>query len=684
MMPALMIAMSLLGADSSPFRPPAVPLIAHDPYFSVWSFNDCLTDDWSKHWTGANHALAILARVDGHPFRLAGVAPKRVPPMAQTALDVWPTRSIYRFEGGGIEIALTFLSPLLPGDIDLLSRPVSYISWECRSVDGKPHDVGIYVDASAELAVDRPDQQVQWGRFNAGGLDAMRVGSVDQAVLARRGDDLRIDWGHLYLAAPGAAATAIADSDVARDQFAANGSLPVSDDLRMPRRVQDGWPVLAARHDLVKVGKKAVGGHILIAYDDVWSIEYLNRRLAPYWRRNGASIADVLQQAEAQFADLAAKCEAFDAEFMADLESAGGPAYARICALAYRQAFAAQKVAADFDGTPLMFSKECFSNGCIATVDVFYPAAPIFLLLNPALLEAQMKPIMDYAQSARWPWPFAPHDLGQYPLANGQVYGGGEKTEENQMPVEETANMLLLHTALAYITGDVSFARAYWPMLAKWADYLRDKGLDPENQLCTDDFAGHLAHNANLSVKAILALAGYGRLCETAGEADRAKEFQSLAREMAQKWIELANDGDAQAPHYRLAFDKPGTWSQKYNLVWDKLLGLGVFPSEVARAEVAYYKTKLNKYGLPLDNRSLYTKSDWLVWSATLAESPEDFRQLIAPLYVFLQETPDRVPFTDWYMTDTAKKVGFQARPVIGGVFIKMLADDAMWKKWAK
>ncbi|MCX5768954.1 MAG: DUF4965 domain-containing protein [Candidatus Hydrogenedentes bacterium] len=667
------------GATPAAFRPPAVPLITHDPYFSVWSFNDRLTDDWSKHWTGANHAIAILARVDGKCYRLSGIAPRETDAMAQKSLEVWPTRTVYRFESGGVEIGLTFLSPLLPDDIDLLSRPVSYIAWECRAIDGQGHDVSLYADVSAELCVNTPEQKVEWGRYRFGDLEAMRVGTVEQPVLGRSGDDLRIEWGYLYVSAPGASATVIAASEKARSQFAHDGSLPETDDTAMPRAVHESWPVLAAQFDLGNVTQSA-GGHMLIAYDDIWSIEYLNRRLKPYWRRNGAGIGDILGQAEAQFAELMAKGQAFDAEFMADLEAAGGPEYARICTLAYRQAFAAQKITADFDGAPMMFSKECFSNGCISTVDVFYPAAPIFLLLNPELLKAQMKPMMDYAQSARWPWPFAPHDLGQYPLANGQVYGGGEKTEENQMPVEETANLLLLHTALAHITGDVAFARSYWPLLAKWADYLREKGLDPENQLCTDDFAGHLAHNANLSVKAILALAGYGRLCEMAGEPDRAKEFQSLARDMAQKWIGLAYDGD----HYRLAFDKPGTWSQKYNLVWDKILGLGIFPPEVARTEVAYYKTKLNKYGLPLDNRSLYTKSDWLVWSATLAESPDDFRQLIAPLYAFLQDTPDRVPFTDWYWTDSAKKEGFQARPVIGGVFIKMLADDALWKKWSK
>ncbi|HUX43280.1 MAG TPA: DUF1793 domain-containing protein, partial [Terracidiphilus sp.] len=215
--------------------------------------------------------------------------------------------------------------------------------------------------------------------------------------------------------------------------------------------------------------------------------------------------------------------------------------------------------------------------------------------------------------------------------------------------------------------------------ITKWAEYLMAKGFDPENQLCTDDFAGHLAHNTNLSIKAIEALAAYAQLAGDLGHPEVATRYADAAKQMAAKWTTMANDGN----HYRLAFDKPGTWSQKYNLVWDRILGLHLFPAEVAQREVAFYKTHLNAYGLPLDNRATYTKLDWTIWSATLAGNEGDFQTLVHPMYAFLNHTPDRVPMTDWYDTITARKVGFQARSVVGGVYIKMLAEPRMWEKWA-
>ena len=500
------------------------------------------------------------------------------PAFPQTRVEVLPTRTIYEFAGSGVQLTLTFLTPALPDDLDVLARPVTYVVWDVKSTDGREHAVSLYFDACAELAVNTSDQPVAWSRFQIGKLSVLRMGSQQQPMLEKDGDNLRIDWGYLYLAAaPDKGVTQImADRMAARNLFANTGALVGSDDLSVHKPARNRMPVLAYSFDLGKVGATPVSRHLIVGYDDLYSLEYFERRVRPYWRRNGADAKDMLEAADRDYVSLAERCRRFDEELMADLRKAGGEKYARLCALAYRQAIAAHKLVVDADGTPLYFPKENFSNGCIGTVDVIYPSAPMFLLLSPKLMRASVQPLLDYSMmQQRWRFAYAPHDLGRYPKANGQVYGGGERTDDNQMPVEESGNMLLLVAALAQVEGNADFAVRYWPSLKKWAEYLKEKGLDPENQLSTDDFAGHLPHNANLSIKAILALGAYGRLCEMAGKKQEAALYRKTAEDFAKQWVKLADDGD----HYRLAFDKPGTWSQKYNLVWDRLLKLNIFPA---------------------------------------------------------------------------------------------------------
>jgi len=668
-------------AAASALRPPAVPLIAVDPYFSIWSPADRLTDAATVHWTGRPHPLNSLVRIDGEPFRIMGATPADTAAMPQASLAVHPTRTVYTFADRRVRVTLTFLTPGLPWDLDLLSRPVTYLTWDIVSSDGKPHQVQLYVDCGAEIAVNTAEQPVGLDYPVVEGLAVARLGTADQPVLARRGDDVRIDWGYGYLAAPAAPAVVVTGGNGGRLRraFVTGSALPAPAGPAAPAPVTESRLAMAASWDIGTVGAAPVTRWAMLAYDDVKAIRYFARDLSAYWRRGGMSMEQLLVTAARERDTLGRQARDFDTELVNDLTAAGGAEYAAIGALAYRQTLAATKLAADANGQPLLFPKENFSNGCIATVDVIYPMAPQYLLFGPSLAKALVVSNLDYASSPRWTFPFAPHDLGTYPHATGQVYGGGEKSEENQMPVEETGNMLILVAAIARMEGNADFAGRYWPVLTRWAEYLKAKGFDPENQLCTDDFAGHLAHNVNLSAKAIVALGAFGQLAAARGERAAAQEYRALAEQFAARWVKEAAEGAG----FRLAFDQAGTWSQKYNLVWDRLLGLDLFPTSVAQQEMAFYRTVQGPYGLPLDSRRLYTKLDWITWTATLTGRRADFETLVHPIFTFLNTTPHRVPMTDWYWTHDATKVGFQARSVVGGVFLRLLYEPAVWKKWA-
>ena len=663
------------------FRPPSVPLITHDPYFSIWSPSDRLTDMETVHWTGAKNPLHSMVRIDGKTYRLMGASPSYVEPMKQISLKVLPTNTEYQFGGAGIRLSMTFTSPLLVKDIDILSRPVTYITWKVESTDNKTHDIQLYFDCGSELAVNNTEQMVTWEQPAIKGLKTIKTGTKEQKYLNKPGDNVRIDWGYVYLSVPEEQkpVLSVAQRNSLLGSFAKSGKLPEYLEFKDPLKVRDGSVSMAVSWDLGTTGTTPVKAWAMVAYDDIYSIRYFESDLQAWWRHSGMTFDKLLTTASSDYSKLMNTCNSFDRELMTDLNTAGGEKYAQMCALVYRQCIAAHKLVADTKGNPLFFPKENFSNGCIATVDVIYPFSPFTLLFSPVLTKAMLRPVLDYASSPRWKFPFAPHDLGQYPYATGQVYGGGEKDETDQMPVEETGNMIIMLAALAKIEGNADFSKQYWPVIEKWADYLISKGFDPENQLCTDDFAGHLAHNVNLSAKAIIAIKSYSMLCEMNGFREKAAMADNSAKNMAKEWVKLATEGN----HTLLAYDQKSTWSQKYNLVWDKLLEFNLFPKEVFRNEISYYKTVMAPYGLPLDSRERYSKNDWITWTATLADNISDFRTIFDPVYLYADKTPNRVPVSDWYITDNALMTGFQARSVVGGFYIKMLDNKDLWKKWA-
>ena len=577
----------------------------------------------------------------------------------QTSVDINATQTIYSFKCGKANLQLTFTSPLLITDLSLLARPVSYITYKVKSNDGKPHSVKVFFSASADIARNKPSQPVVASQVASASLSILKAGTIEQPILQKKGDDLRIDWGYMYVAAPKSAGV----TQYIGSSLDAAGSFLNGDTKSTAKQGTD--IVLNTLIPFGKVGNAPVEKFIEMGYDEITPIQYFHTNLKPWWQTaQQKSLTQVLAKAAVEYPAVIKRCQAFNYSMYSDAKKSGGEKYAKLCVLAYRQSVAAHALVKSPQGELLWLSKENFSNGSINTVDITYPSAPLYLIYNPKLLEGMMNGIFYFSESGKFKENFAAHDLGTYPLANGQTYGEG-------MPVEESGNMIIITAAIAKREGNANFARPHWQTLSRWVNYLVDEGFDPKNQLCTDDFAGHLARNANLSVKAIVGIACYADLAEKLGETHTAAKYHAIAKGMVGKWIQLSGDGD----HSSLTFENPGTWSQKYNMVWDKVLGLNLFPRSVYEKEIKFYLTKQNKYGLPLDSRKTYTKSDWIMWSATLASNQKDFEALIDPIYKYALETPTRVPLSDWHETTDGKQVGFQARSVVGGYFMKLLYD---------
>lgn len=667
-------------------RPPAVPLITHDPYFSIWSCSDELYGNVTRHWTGAEHPMNGLLFVDGNAFRFCGNGFGAVPAMTQTSRRVRALSTEYGFTAAGVELAVRFTSPLLPKNPERMSAAISYVDFEIKSVDQHPHAIRLFWDIGAELCVDVPTQPVIGSTQHFSQAVALQMGHADPHPLSVSGDDKRIDWGHGFLVVPdNLNARSLFMNESQRQVLAENGRFEGSETLHAIS-VNEGYPSASVlvELDTVDVDKKQ-SFYLAVAYDDEESITYFGEKLAPYWKKDGQSFDDLLNTSIEEKDEIIRQCCEFEQRLEEQARQCGGQQYAELLSLAYRQAVAGHKVVWDKNEGLLFFSKECFSNGCIATCDVSYPSIPLFLWADPSLLRGMLQPVIRYAESGLWPYPFAPHDIGQYPLANGQVYGleDGKLLLEKQMPVEECGNMLIMCYAYGEASGDWSYLQEHLPLLKQWADYLVETGFDPVEQLCTDDFAGHLAHNCNLSVKGIVGVECFSKIV-AAIYLDGADPYHTYAVEAAKQWVERAQ-GEG---HTRLTFDSPDSWSLKYNLVWDDLFGLGLFPIELKEREVDWYRSIQNQYGVALDCRKDYTKADWIVWAASLTSHREKFEEMVEPLWHFANETSSRAPMPDWYDSKTGrmvtypvgdgKEIGFTARTVVGGLFIWLLKSQRL------
>lgn len=649
-------------------RAASIPLITHDPYFSVWSAADNLYDTDTSHWSGLRQKIRGYISIDGVQYCFMGY-PEYHKIIPQVSLDVTATATEYIFENEKLVLSVKFTSPIMLTEPLLVSRPCTYVNFKVERKEAC--EVDVIFEASRDL-VSQEETELLGGCYYRPAKNELSdfhyamMGRACQHPLGGSGDQVTIDWGYLYLASKAEGAKFA----FYKEEGNLVCRLPMSEDNSETE--------------------------LVIAYDDLISINYFGDWRKAYWTTVYETILDAIGSALCDHKEVLKRAEKFDMELQKKAEAIGGKDYAFLCNLSYRQAVSAHKLILDGEGNVLFLSKENDSNGCIGTVDVSYPSVPLFLLYNTEYVKGMLRPIFKFTACDVWEYDFAPHDVGRYPFAWGQSYSLGEEyvkfytqrkdgsvfppfytypagcnvyTMRKQMPVEECGNMLILMAAVCMLDGNADFAKPHMDVLERWVKYLLTYGADPGEQLCTDDFGGHLAHNVNLAAKAIMGIEAFAMLNGLLGDKEAENHFHTIAKQMAHDWEKRANAGD----HYMLAFGQPETWSIKYNLIWDKIFASQLFSEEVYDTEISWYIEKINQYGTPLDSRKSISKTDWILWAATMAKDNEQAVKLVKPVVNYLENTCDRVPFGDFYETVGGTHERFVGRSVQGGIFMPML-----------
>lgn len=676
---------------------PAYPLFVNNPYFSIWSSSENLNDSDTIFWNGLIRKTFGVVYADGKSYCFLGKRDDCIK-LKQNNINVSLFSTDYEFECDDFILNISFVSPTLLTDLDLMSRPVCYLKYNF-ALKRRITSLKISLLLHQSHCFNKCDDYIIGGCFPSSNHESAYFGLNRQHPMSHTGDSFAADWGYTYITGKESFFTNI-DSI---NRFIKSGEM-VYEHL-CPNEEKciisiDSYSNVAG----------FIEGKFLVAFDDLCSIYYFGEWLKGYYYRNGKTIFDAIDEAYNDFEVTLNKLSTFESRVQKDLEKYDDN-YKLICYASFRQSIAAHTLVENKDKELLFLSKECHSNGCIATVDITYPSLPLYLLYNPELVTGMLRPIFKFNKMPIWKFPFAPHDAGTFPYCLGQTYGLYCNEKENgkylsnmfqrnrwngimvshpmihqfpssmdiynldsQMPIEESSNMIIASYSSVYFGANNEVVKENYETLKKWCSYLIEKGLVPTNQLCTDDFHDRVDKNVNLSIKSLLAIKCFAYLAKSLNHTE---DYQYASNSL-DKLLNEFNDMFKENDHLPLSYySNDDTYSIKYNLAFDNILKTNLFSDQLKINELNYYLSKNQYYGIPLDNRSDLTKTDWILYVCSLTDNRKIQKSLYSGVVNFLKDSPCRVPFSDLYHVNSGEIKDFQNRPVQGALFILLLKDKA-------
>ncbi|KAL7658020.1 hypothetical protein ACMYSQ_004161 [Aspergillus niger] len=650
-----------------PALPPSYPLAVRSPYLSAWMPSDqvqTLPYAEPQFWAGQSLTWSVMARVDGQAYSLMSVKNpgENIIPAIVRSAEYTATHSVFTLSAGSVVFTLDFFSPISPSNYLRQSLPFSYLTVSVS--EGSSKSIQIYSSIDGRWA-GKP-QDTTRGFRETGTTAVFSLGLKDGSPYAEV-DDMAT-WGEAIFASRPTSKSKLSFSSgkrgEVRSQFVSTGRLV---DDRQPW-VPGG--IVALSHDLGKIeGRESVT--FAVGHVREQSINYLGKPYTGYYRSQYPDSHDAVSYFLDDYTAALQESRILDAEMAKQAKAAAGQKYADIVTLSARQAYGGIEVTIPNDTLDttdvLAFIKELSSNGNLNTVDVIMPAFPIYYILDPDYIRLLLEPMMRYLAAGRWQKPYVIHDMGKhYPNAIGH-----DNQKAEPMPIEECGNLMVLILAYVRATGDTEWAAQYTDLLRGYADYLVDNGVDITKQLSSNDAAGALANETNLAIKAAVGIKAFGELTGLS-------EYSQVGEARADLFFTQGRGTDGNKTHFVLQYPgKPASWKIPYNLYPDVLLDLQTFPKAAYEMGNTFFKSVRAEYGVPLDNRQDWAKSDWNMWLAGTFDA-DTRSEFVKDLWSFMTNGKHNWPFSDRYVATSAKgrnpgvPVLCRARPTVGGHFALM------------
>jgi hypothetical protein len=716
-----------------PLNPPSIPLAVKGPYLNAWLASGrnpdatppnnagnggYLAGQWPSFWTsshGADGGFRLgwtgYIRIDNVTYQWLGDgfgnlvrAGKNANQLSMTYTS---TRSIFTFEADGVHFNVTFMTPVWPNDYLRQSIPLSYMHFQLDPSSSTNRSVQLFTDIDERWATghdydyENYPVTMQWvDNANGSSIYFVQRGNPQTYTEFRQ----RAEWGSATYAMRRRKGMSSRNNNnvVAQLEFINTGNLTYDHN-------PVGGPDNSFGYSVNFDGKGGNDALFAVGFVRTPYVNYVkaqeqrNGSSVPtsylqdrygYWMSKYPNFSDLVAFFLDDYENAVSHCTRLDQQIDQDSRNAVGGGdvgakYSAITQLSVRQSFATLEITVPYisnkrgynTSDTIIFLKEISSNGDMQTVDVFAPQFPLLTYLNPDILRDIMEPIFEYTESGLYPNKWCVHDLGVYPSAFGHNDG-----KDEPMQVEESGNMILLALHYAQLVGSStakSWLSRHYSIMQQWAEFLIEDSLVPALQLSTDDFAGTLANQSNLAIKGIEGIAAMGQIADLLGKTKDAKMYNNVSQTYIQSFYTYAFNTNR--THIKLAYQSENSWGTLYNLVFDRLLNLKLVAKEVYTKQDAFYPTKRQRYGTPLDSRFTWAKTDWQIWASASAEIDSTRDYWIENMYSFYQAHLTDAPMTDLYQTQTGDfpkepstpRIYFIARPVVGGHFMHLAMRKA-------